>query len=94
MTTIFKTTLRPILFIGQFIGLFNISYTLEPTAGLLIRRSNSSYYSFLELSRMCLLIICSYLVYVRGVYYVQDFRLVKFWIVIIAARVSEIWIIK
>lgn len=93
MATVFQTTLRPILFLGQFIGLINISYTLQPT-GLIIRTSSSLYYSFLELSRMCLLMLCTYLVHVRGIYYVQHFRLVKFWMVIITARVSELWIVK
>jgi len=36
MTTVFKTTLGPILDLGKIFGLINISYTLE-SGGLLIQ---------------------------------------------------------
>lgn len=93
MSTVFKTTLRPVLILGQVFGLINISYTLEHT-GLFMRTKYATYYTFLELMRMLVLIMCTYVVHVRGIFYVQQFRLVKFWTVIIASRLSEIWMIK
>lgn len=51
MSTIFKTTLGPILSLGKILGLINISYILE-SDGLLIKNINSQYYTFLEVSRM------------------------------------------
>lgn len=93
MTTDFKTTLKPILTIGKLFGLMNISYTIDST-GLLMRNTNSIYYSFLELTRMIVMIICTYIVRKREFYYIQEYRVIKFWIIIIAARITEFWIIK
>lgn len=94
MTSVFKSTLRPILILCKIFGLINISYTFEST-GLLVQNStNTTHYALLELTRMCALIMFTYIVYVRGFYYIVYFRLVKFWIVIITSRLSEIWMIK
>lgn len=94
MTTVFKATLKTILILSKFLGLINMSYTLQST-GLLLENSNSTYYSFLEFIRMFILLICTYNVHVmKGHFYIQRFRLIKFWVIIITARMSEIWIIK
>ncbi|XP_025201711.1 uncharacterized protein LOC112599150 [Melanaphis sacchari] len=94
MTTVFKITLEPILTLGKIFGLINISYTFDPS-GLLIWNIHSTYYyTFLECTRMIVFLIFSYLVYTDEFYYILHFRLVKFWITIIAARSSEIWTIK
>ncbi|CAH1722100.1 unnamed protein product [Aphis gossypii] len=94
MTSVFKTSLEPILTLGKIFGLINISYTLEP-AGLLIWNIHSTYYySLLEYTRMIVLLLFTYLVYIDELYYIVHYRLVKFWITIIAARSSEIWTIK
>lgn len=94
MTTVFKATLKTILILSKFLGLINMSYTLQST-GLLLENSNSMYYSFLEFMRMFILLICTYNVHVmKGHSYIQRFRLIKFWVIIITARMSEIWIIK
>lgn len=93
MTTVFKTTLKPVLIMGQLLGLINISYTLEFT-GLSMRNTNTRYYAFLELTRTFILLISTYLVHIQGTFYIQQFRLIKFWVSIIASRISEIWIIK
>lgn len=86
----------PILVLGKVFGLINISYTFKypGRSGLLTRSTTSTYHSFLELLRMTMLMIFIYIVHVKGVYYVQQYRLVKFWIVVLTARLSEIWIIK
>jgi len=94
MTSVFKTTLEPILTLGKIFGLINISYTLDP-AGLLMWNIHSTYYySLLEYTRMIILLFFTYLVYIDEFYYIVHYRLVKFWIAIIAARSSEIWTIK
>lgn len=94
MTTMFKSILKYILVLNKLIGLMKISNTVN-SDGLLSRNINSiNYYSFLELTRMIILVICSYTVHVNGVYYIQQFRLLKFWTVIILARLSEIRIIE
>jgi len=93
MTTDFIATFKPVLILGKMFGLINISYTIE-TSGLVIL-TNSSYHSCLELIRTLLLVVFTFIVYnAKGMYYAQRFRLVKFWVVIIASRLSQIWIIK
>lgn len=93
MTTVFRKTLKPVLIMGQLFGLINISYTLEFT-GLSMRNTNTRYYTFLELMRTFVLLISTYFIHIRGIFYMQQFRLIKFWVSIIASRISEIWIIK
>lgn len=94
MTTVFKSTFVPILALGKIFGLINISYTFEPGGLLTLNIHSAYYYSFLEFTRMIVLLIFTYLVYIEELYYVILFRLVKFWIAIIAARLSEIWTVK
>jgi len=94
--TIFKITFRPILIFNQFLGLINISYTLDPTTGLLLRNTRSTIiYPLLEVARTCVLVACTYMIYTWELFYgLQLVSLLKFWSVIIAARLSEKWIIK
>jgi len=94
--TIFKITLKPILIFNQLLGLINISYTLEPTTGLLLQNTRSTIiYPLLELARTCILVACTYMIYTWELFfYLQLISLLKFWSVIIAARLSEKWIIK
>lgn len=94
MTSVFKSALLPILMLCKFFGLINSSYTFESTGLLAQNNVNTTQYALLEITRMCVLIMFTYIVYCRGFYYVVYFRLVKFWIVIIASRISVIWIIK
>lgn len=94
MTTDFITVLKPILVLGKMFGLINISYTFG-TTGLLILNKNSSCLSFLELTRTFMLVLSTCILYnMKGIYYVQRFRLIKFWAVIITSRLSQLWIIK
>lgn len=94
MTTVFKTTLRPILIFSQFLGLINITYKFQQT-GLLVRDPQLSVYSLIELARTCLFLTCTYMFYVWEPFtFIESIILLKFWSVIIAARLSEIWIIK
>lgn len=93
MTTDFIATFKPVLILGKIFGLINISYTIE-TSGLVIL-SNSPYHLCLELIRTVLLVVSTFIVYKeKGMYYTQRFRLVKFWVVIIVSRLSQVWIIK
>jgi len=94
MSTVFKKNLLPILILDKILGLTHVSYVLEPD-GLLIKNINPSYFSFLEILRMIVLIICSYLVHTaHSFYYINEYRLIKFWAIIIAGRLSEKWTIK
>jgi len=93
MTTDFIATFKPVLILGKIFGLINISYTIE-TSGLVILK-NSSYHVCLELIRTLVLVVSTFIVYTaKGMYYAERFRLVKFWVVIITSRLSQIWIIK
>ncbi|CAH1722102.1 unnamed protein product [Aphis gossypii] len=94
MTSVFKSTMKPILILCKVFGLIRISYTFESTGLLVHSSNNTTHYALLEITRMCVLILFTYIVYIRGFYYIVYFRLVKFWIVIITSRLSEIWIIK
>lgn len=94
MTSVFKSTQLPILILCKVFGLINLSYTFESTGLLVQNNTNTTQYALLEITRMCVLIMFTYIVYCGGFYYIVYFRLVKFWIVIIASRISEVWIIK
>jgi len=96
MTTIFHTTLRPILFISKCIGLVDISYTVEPS-GLLVLNENSIFLAFLEITRMIVLLICTYIYFNQfepEIHIIQIINIVQFWNTIIAARLSIILTIK
>lgn len=94
MTTVFKSTIVPVLALGKIFGLMNFSYVFEPGGLLTFSIHSTYYYTFLEFARMIVLLAFTYLVYTEELYYVVNYRLVKFWIAIIAARLSEIWIVK
>ncbi|KAE9544675.1 hypothetical protein AGLY_000217 [Aphis glycines] len=68
--------------LSKLMGLMNISYTMNSD-------DSSLYYSFLEFMRMFVLIICTYSIHTNGIYYIKQFHLLKFWTVLILARVSE-----
>jgi len=97
MTTVFHITLRPILILSKCAGLIDISYIVIERTGLLDRNLNSTFHTFLEISRMIMLLICT-CVYLHRHYpelhIIQTINLVKFWIIIIAARLSTIRMIK
>lgn len=93
MTTDFERTLKTILIVAKLFGFINIAYVMERT-GLLIRDNSTSYYSFLEILRMVVLLVCTYKYYDNSLRFLKLFAAFKFWIVILAARLSEIWIIK
>lgn len=52
------------------------------------------YTKFLESTRMIMLLVCTYIVYKRELYYSQKQDLLQFWVAIITARMSEMWIIR
>jgi len=96
MTTVFLETLRPILILSKFIGLIDISYTLEPT-GLLVRNINSAFAAILEIVRMIVLLLLTYLYWQQFYpenHVLQVIDTIKFWIIIIAARLSTVWTIR
>ncbi|XP_016658059.1 uncharacterized protein LOC107883107 [Acyrthosiphon pisum] len=96
MTCVFHITLRPILFLMKCMGIIDISYTMEST-GVLVENINSTFPAFLEISRMIVLLICTYIYlsqYDPEFYVLQIINILKFWNVIIAARLYNFWIIK
>lgn len=96
MTSVFQTTSRPILILSKCIGLIDISYIVEPT-GLLVYNTNSTCHVFLEITRIIVLTICTFIYskqFDQDVHIIQIIHIIKFWIVIIAARLSTIHIIK
>lgn len=93
MTTVFKTTLMPVLTVMKCMGLINVCYTMDPT-GSFVQYKNTMYFQFLELARMSALVVCTYTLYQQDIYVSQKFDMLKFWVAVIAARISEIWIIK
>jgi len=94
MMTVFKTALRPGLIFSQFLGSIDISYTLQPT-GLLVRVTHSTIYSLLEIARTCLLWTYTYILCGWKLFsFMEIILLLEFWSAIIAARLSEIWIVK
>ncbi|CAI6356346.1 unnamed protein product [Macrosiphum euphorbiae] len=96
MTSVFHITLSPVLFLLKCMGILDISYTMEST-GLLVKNINSRFPAFLERARMIVLLICTYIYfnqYGPEFYILQIINIFKFWSVIIAARLSTIWIIK
>jgi len=74
-------------------GLINISYTMEKS-GFLVKNTGTTYYMFLELIRMIILITCTFLYHDPSFPLVQIILIMKFWTVVISARISEMWIIK
>ncbi|XP_026820152.1 uncharacterized protein LOC113558802 [Rhopalosiphum maidis] len=96
MTTKFHITLRPILILSKSIGLIDITFTVEPS-GLLVHNKNSAFHAVLEITRMIVLLICTFLYlhqFDPEIHILQIINTIKFWIIIISARLSTKWIIK
>lgn len=93
MTTVFVETLKPFLTIAKVLGLLNVFCTLEN--GILRRDTSSTYYLFLEVIRMfVLLIITFYLIYMKPPFIITYLNIIKYWVIVVTARISEKWIIK
>lgn len=92
---VFKITfLRPILNLSKFIGLINLSYTMDKS-GFIVKNTGTTYYMFLEIIRMIILITCTYNIFHdQNFPFIQMILLMKFWTVFISARISQMWIIK
>ncbi|XP_060856214.1 uncharacterized protein LOC132933956, partial [Metopolophium dirhodum] len=96
MTTAFQITFRPILILCKCIGLIHISFTVEPT-GFLVQSRTLTFDVFLEIARMVVLLIFTYLYvhqFKQDWFVLQILHIFKFWIIIIAARLSTKWIIR
>ncbi|KAF0710759.1 Uncharacterized protein FWK35_00029595, partial [Aphis craccivora] len=61
MTTAFHKTLRSALFLSKCIGLIDITYTMEPTTGLLVHNVNSLFHICFEITRFIVLLMFSYM---------------------------------
>jgi len=61
MSTVFKTTLKPVLILSKILELINFTYNME-SEGLLIKNVNLQYNSHLEVLRMLVLL------YVHNIY--------------------------
>lgn len=93
MSTVFMETLKPIITISKIFGLIHCCYTFEIC--VLYRDMTSTHYIFLEIVRTVLLLIISTYVFLNMKYnYILKFNVIKYWALIIAARISEKWIIK
>ncbi|KAF0702247.1 Uncharacterized protein FWK35_00033540, partial [Aphis craccivora] len=97
MTTAFHKTLRSALFLSKCIGLIDITYTMEPTTGLLVHNVNSLFHICFEITRFIVLLMFSYMYIFHRLPSIMlaigVFNMLKFWICIIAARLSNNWII-
>lgn len=92
MTTVFELTTRPILCLSKLIGVIQLSYTFDST-GLLVQDANSDIYFILELIKLFVLIICTYEIIEEEVF-LRYITLIKFWVIFVTSRISEVWIIK
>jgi len=95
MTTVFHRTLRPIFFLSKCIGLIDISYTME-TTGLLVYHFSILHICF-EITRFIVLSMFSYKYFYQfgsKIHIIQVICILKFWINILAARLSNSWIIE
>jgi len=95
MISDFKETLNLFITASKIVGLMNYCCVIE--SGLLNRNIKLKYQLFLELIRMFVYLIISYNVIFKVVelrYLVWHFNIIKYWAIIIAARISEKWMIK
>ncbi|XP_060875535.1 uncharacterized protein LOC132948874 [Metopolophium dirhodum] len=94
MTSVFMETLNLFITASKIFGLMNYCCTME--SGLLYRNTKSTYYIFLECIRMFVYLIFSYhIIFNMGCFYILvDFNIIKYWAIVITARISEKWIIK
>jgi len=91
MTSINTKTLKVIFYLCKFTGIINLSYVLQ-SDGLLIQ-STESVYKCLEISRMIMLIIYTYSLFINTSF-IHTIQLLKLWTIIIASRISETRLIK
>lgn len=94
MTIDFTEMLKPFLAISKISGLMNFCCTLE--SGLLFRDMRLTYHLFLEGLRMLIYVICTYhICYNMGLNYIfLQFNIIKYWSIVLTARMSEKWIIR
>ncbi|KAF0705716.1 Uncharacterized protein FWK35_00035322 [Aphis craccivora] len=96
MTTVFRSTLRPILLLSKCIGLIDISCTMDST-GLLVHNVKSLFHIFFEITRLIVLLMLTYIYIYQHrskILTIQVITLLRFWTNIIAARLSNNWIIE
>jgi len=94
MMSEFKETLNIFITASKIVGLINYCCVME--SGLLYRNIKLTYQLFLELIRMFVYLIISYHIIfnVRLNYIICHFNIFKYWAIVIAARISEKWMIK
>jgi len=94
MTSKFKETLNLFINASKIVGLINYCCVIE--SGLLYRNIKLTYQLFLELIRMFVYLIITYhLIFNVGLRYIMcHFNIIKYWAIIIEARISEKWLIK
>jgi len=94
MTSVFMETLNLFITVSKIVGLMNFCCTME--SGLLYRNTKSLYCIFQECLRTFVYLIFSYhLIFNMGIFYIHvHFNLIKYWAIVITARISEKWIIK
>lgn len=94
MTTVFIKTLKPFITMSQIIGMMNFGCVLQ--SGSLHRDLNSTYNLFLEIVRTFVFFISSYHIVINmgSSYVMLQFNVIQYWMLIIAARKSEKWMIK
>jgi len=94
MTSVFKETLNLFITASKIVGLMNYCCSME--SGLLCRNTKLTYNFFLELLRMFVYLICSYHIIfkTKNINIFVYFNVIKYWAIIITARMSEKWTIK
>lgn len=93
MSTVFMETLKPIITISKVFGLIHFCCTLEIC--VLCRDMTSTYNIFLEVLRTFVFLIASIYIFLNMKHsYILKFNVIRYWTLIIAARISEKWIIK
>jgi len=95
MMTNFYTTIKPIMISIKLIGIINFSFTIEKQTRQFVRDPNTKIYVLLEVIRMLILLIFTHSCLTSPYQTIlKPFYLITFWKTIIAARISETWIIK
>lgn len=94
MFSVFKETLNLFIAASKIVGLMNYCCIME--SGLLYRNTKLTYNFFLELLRMFVYLISSYqIIFMReNVNIFIHFNIIKYWAIVITARMSEKWMIK
>lgn len=95
MTTNFDVAIRPVLVSIKFVGIINISFTMQEQTRLLIWDPNTKFYTLLELTRILILFILTHLYLTSSFQTILGrFYLITFWKIVIEGRLSEMSIIK